>query len=246
MPVKAAPLTVVIDACALYLPAGLIRHQIKCNGQRPSCINCQTYEKECVYEPVPDVTKAEGRQRHQRLKSKTRSGSVKARTVSPSASATGGVGVLQSNEVAAPASASSVTGDSEAAEAAVSNERSSQQKRRRRSHDNIGGRGSVSSDAKTATTAAPRQQSWDASPADSSASRPMDPGVARLLVLANGESSYHGRTSALFEDNAPDQERHVGQESNPRMPDHWVERGLIAEAAKQRGYLYTRDREEIN
>jgi len=66
----------------------------------------------------------------------------------------------------------------------------------------------------------------------------MDPGVARLLVLANGESSYHGRTSALFEDNAQDQERPVEQESNPRMPDHWVERGLIAEAAKQRGYPF--------
>jgi len=53
-------------------------------------------------------------------------------------------------------------------------------------------------------------------------------------VLANGESTYHGRTSALFEDNA--QERPVEQEVQPRMPDHWVERGLIAEAAKQRGY----------
>ncbi|KAH7173958.1 fungal-specific transcription factor domain-containing protein [Fusarium flagelliforme] len=172
------------------------KRKIKCNGQRPSCINCQTYEKECVYEPVPDVSKAEGRQRHQRLKSK----SVKARTASPSATVVPG---------------SSVTGESEAD--------SSQQ--RRRSHD-----GGSSNDAKS-TTAAPsaRQQSWD-----SPASQPMDPGVARLLVLANGESSYHGRTSALFEDNAQDQERPVEQESNPRMPDHWVERGLIAEAAKQR------------
>lgn len=62
----------------------------------------------------------------------------------------------------------------------------------------------------------------------------MDSGVARVVVLANGESTYHGRTSALFEDNA--QERPVEQEVQPRMPDHWVERGLIAEAAKQRGY----------
>ncbi|KAM0342509.1 hypothetical protein ACHAPU_009483 [Fusarium lateritium] len=60
----------------------------------------------------------------------------------------------------------------------------------------------------------------------------MDTGVARVLVLANGESSYHGRTSALFEDNA--QEKPVEQEVPPRMPDHWVERGLIAEAVKQR------------
>jgi hypothetical protein len=75
------------------------------------------------------------------------------------------------------------------------------------------------------------RRSWDPTEA---AARPMDPGVARVLVHANGESSYHGRTSALFEDNA--QERPVEQEVQPRMPDHWVERGLIAEAAKQRGY----------
>ncbi|KAM6504683.1 hypothetical protein FSOLCH5_015185 [Fusarium solani] len=60
----------------------------------------------------------------------------------------------------------------------------------------------------------------------------MDAGVARVLVLANGESSYHGRTSALFEDNV--QERTAGQDAHPRMPDRWVERGLIAEAARQR------------
>ncbi|KAJ3527435.1 hypothetical protein NM208_g10701 [Fusarium decemcellulare] len=60
----------------------------------------------------------------------------------------------------------------------------------------------------------------------------MDAGVARVLVLANGESSYHGRTSALFEDNV--QERTAGQDAHPRMPDQWVERGLMAEAARQR------------
>ncbi|RGP69104.1 nitrogen assimilation transcription factor nit-4 [Fusarium longipes] len=188
----------------------------------------RTYEKECVYEPVPDANKAEGRQRHQRLKSKNRSVSVKARTVSPAASATSGAAVRQSNEVTATGSASSVTGDSEAA--ALPDERSSQQKRRK-SHDGTRVTGSSSSgDSKKATV--PRQQSWE--PPQDSSSRPMDPGVARLLVLANGESSYHGRTSALFEDNPQDQERPVEQESNPRMPDHWVERGLIAEAAKQR------------
>ncbi|KAM0243992.1 hypothetical protein ACHAP5_006656 [Fusarium lateritium] len=171
--------------------------RIKCNGQRPSCINCQTYEKECVYEPVPDVNKAEGRQRHQRLKSKTRS--VKARTVSPS-----GVGQSRRGEVEAEVALS--VADSEAA--SLPDERSQ----------------ATSRDGGTN----PRR-SWD--PTDSAA-RPMDPGVARVLVHANGESSYHGRTSALFEDNA--QERPVEQEVQPRMPDHWVERGLIAEAAKQR------------
>ncbi|KAH7240759.1 fungal-specific transcription factor domain-containing protein [Fusarium redolens] len=170
------------------------KRKIKCNGQRPKCINCQTYEKDCVYEPVPDVTKAAGRQRHQRTKTR----SVKARTESPAAHA---------RQTSAPANeAASSIGDSEAA-----SERSSQQQ--------------VTRDG----AAAPRHQSWD--PSDS-APRPMDSGVARVVVLANGESTYHGRTSALFEDNA--QERPVEQEVQPRMPDHWVERGLIAEAAKQR------------
>ena len=57
-------------------------------------------------------------------------------------------------------------------------------------------------------------------------------GVARILVSANGVSSYHGRTSALFEDNF--QDRTNGGDHRPRMPDDWVERGLVAEAARQR------------
>ncbi|KAF4503295.1 pathway-specific regulatory nit-4 [Fusarium agapanthi] len=159
---------------------------IKCNGQKPKCINCQTYEKDCVYEPVPDVTKAAGRQRHQRTKTR----SVKARTESPA------------RQTSAPAASSN--GDSSEAPS------STQQ--------------AVAT--RDGAAAQPRHQSWDPSP------RPMDSGVARVVVLANGESTYHGRTSALFEDNA--QERPVEQEVQPRMPDHWVERGLIAEAAKQR------------
>ncbi|VZI07021.1 unnamed protein product [Fusarium fujikuroi] len=160
------------------------KRKIKCNGQKPKCINCQTYEKDCVYEPVPDVTKAAGRQRHQRTKTR----SVKARTESPA------------RQTSAPAASSN--GDS--SEAASSSQQA----------------------VTTRDGAQPRHQSWDPSP------RPMDSGVARVVVLANGESTYHGRTSALFEDNA--QERPVEQEVQPRMPDHWVERGLIAEAAKQR------------
>jgi hypothetical protein len=48
-------------------------------------------------------------------------------------------------------------------------------------------------------------------------------------------SSYHGRTSALFEDNV--QERAPAGEKRPRMPDDWVERGLVAEAVRQRKYI---------
>ncbi|UKZ48229.1 hypothetical protein TrVGV298_002465 [Trichoderma virens] len=57
------------------------------------------------------------------------------------------------------------------------------------------------------------------------------PGVSRLVVSANGVSSYHGRTSALFDENLPDR---LPGEFRPRMPDEWVEKGLVAEAAKQR------------
>lgn len=66
----------------------------------------------------------------------------------------------------------------------------------------------------------------------SSAPGPSEAGVARILVSANGVSSYHGRTSALFEDQA--QERPTAADHRPRMADDWVERGLVAEAAKQR------------
>ncbi|KAJ4252768.1 hypothetical protein NW762_010674 [Fusarium torreyae] len=177
---------------AALLPAGLTSPaQIKCNGERPSCVNCQTYDKECVYEPVPDVSKEAGRQRHQRMKRR----SNRARTDSTSRA-------RQSSEAASPA------GESEAP--SIPDEHSQQATR----EGGTNGR-----------------QLWDST---ASTDRPMDSGVARVLVLANGESSYHGRTSALFEDNT--QERPVEQEVHPRMPDHWVERGLIAEAAKQREY----------
>lgn len=62
--------------------------------------------------------------------------------------------------------------------------------------------------------------------------RPSEARVARILVSANGVSSYHGRTSTLFEDNA--QERPQANEGRPRLPDDWVEKGLVAEAARQR------------
>lgn len=52
-----------------------------------------------------------------------------------------------------------------------------------------------------------------------------------MVVSANGVSSYHGRTSTLFEEAI--QERASGAELNHRMPDEWTEKGLVAEAAKQ-------------
>jgi hypothetical protein len=44
-------------------------------------------------------------------------------------------------------------------------------------------------------------------------------------------SSYHGRTSTLFEENPQDR---INAEVRPRMPEEWVEKGLVAEAARQR------------
>jgi len=55
--------------------------------------------------------------------------------------------------------------------------------------------------------------------------------VSRIVVSANGMSSYHGRTSALFEENSHDR---LVAESRPRMSEEWVEKGLVAEAARQR------------
>jgi hypothetical protein len=55
--------------------------------------------------------------------------------------------------------------------------------------------------------------------------------VSRIVVSSNGMPSYHGRTSTLFEENYHDRST---PEANPRMPEEWVEKGLIAEAACQR------------
>ncbi len=69
-----------------------------------------------------------------------------------------------------------------------------------------------------------------------SAPEQSEAGVARILVSANGVSSYHGRTSALFEDQA--QDRPIAADDRPWMADDWVERGLVAEAAKQRMWSF--------
>ncbi|RYP73810.1 hypothetical protein DL771_003388 [Monosporascus sp. 5C6A] len=55
--------------------------------------------------------------------------------------------------------------------------------------------------------------------------------VSRIVVAANGSSSYHGRTSTLFDENSHDRS---AAEARPQMPDEWIEKGLVAEAARQR------------
>lgn len=55
------------------------------------------------------------------------------------------------------------------------------------------------------------------------------------MVSTNGISSYHGQTSALFDENPQDR---LHGEFRPRIPDEWAEKGLVAEAAKQREWPY--------
>jgi hypothetical protein len=55
--------------------------------------------------------------------------------------------------------------------------------------------------------------------------------VSRLIHSAEGVSSYHGRTSALFEDNNGPEPRGLPRAS---MPADWIQKGLIAEAAQQK------------
>ncbi|CAI6339941.1 unnamed protein product [Periconia digitata] len=55
--------------------------------------------------------------------------------------------------------------------------------------------------------------------------------VSRIVVGANGSSSYHGRTSTLFDETAHDR---AAVEARAQMPEEWIEKGLVAEAARQR------------
>lgn len=52
------------------------------------------------------------------------------------------------------------------------------------------------------------------------------------IVTEKGMSSYHGRTSTLFDENA-NHDRPVS-EPRPKMPEAWIENGLVAEATRQR------------
>ncbi|KAJ4355061.1 hypothetical protein N0V95_003279 [Ascochyta clinopodiicola] len=54
--------------------------------------------------------------------------------------------------------------------------------------------------------------------------------VSRILT-EKGVSSYHGRTSTLFDENTH-HDRPVA--TRPKMPEQWIENGLVAEAARQR------------
>lgn len=56
--------------------------------------------------------------------------------------------------------------------------------------------------------------------------------ISTIVFSPNGVSSYHGRTSALFEENI--NEQRAATNKSPRMPLEWVKKSLVAEAAQQR------------
>ncbi|KAL2802014.1 fungal-specific transcription factor domain-containing protein [Aspergillus granulosus] len=160
------------------------RRKIKCNSEKPICINCKTYAQDCVYEPISEAAREAGRGRSTRRKTQENLTPVVDNHRSPQTPQTlqnvEGVCDLPDPEVVA---ATGTRPDGGLDEASV-----------------------------VATPSRAR--------------------VARILVSANGVSSYHGHTSAFFEEHT--QDRPSGVDHRPRMSDDWVERGLVAEAAKQR------------
>lgn len=60
---------------------------------------------------------------------------------------------------------------------------------------------------------------------------PRTSNVSHIVVSSNGVASYHGRTSTLFEENYNDR---PSSGTSSRVPEEWVEKGLICEAARQR------------
>jgi hypothetical protein len=90
----------------------------------------------------------------------------------------------------------------------------------------------TASDMSTAAACAPEADATGEGPAH----RPLERVIDRLnsvsrIVTANGMSSYHGRTSTLFDENTHDRS---APEVRPSMPEEWIEKGLLAEATRQR------------
>lgn len=56
--------------------------------------------------------------------------------------------------------------------------------------------------------------------------------VSRIYISANGDSSYHGLTSTLFDD-APTDRRGQMRPNNPQIPLEHVSKRLMGEAAYQ-------------
>lgn len=75
----------------------------------------------------------------------------------------------------------------------------------------------------------------DAPPVLSPEARRQRSAVSRIFISANGDSSYHGVTSTLFDDASTDRPA-VQVSVDPKMPVEWVKKGLMAEAARQRNH----------
>ncbi|EXF84851.1 fungal specific transcription factor domain-containing protein [Colletotrichum fioriniae PJ7] len=183
-----------VEACSFCR-----RRKIKCNNEQPTCANCKTYGKDCVYEPLasPDDNTLH-RTPTRRHAERQRQGALRGTR----------------REARTPASArdGSVRNDTPA-------------------DRNDAGPSSNPDDHDPSPPSPPltRNQRPENS-AERVSSHRGD--VSRIVVSANGVPSYHGRTSALFEENP--QERFSVADLRPRMPDDWIEKGLVAETAKQR------------
>lgn len=71
---------------------------------------------------------------------------------------------------------------------------------------------------------------YDSAPAATVDQSTPNRSVARIIFSDNGASSYHGQTSALFEENVYDRKG----SKREVVPPEWVEKGLMAEASLQR------------
>lgn len=169
-----------------------ISHQIKCNNEQPTCANCKTYGKDCVYEPLE-------------------SPAPKALASTPTRRQAGRQ-KRDKSSISRPETHTPITTQGSAADVSPAEENGH------------------------APPQTPDDYSRTQHP-ETSADQPRSHrgDVSRIVVSANGVSSYHGRTSALYEESL--QERSTVADLRPRMPDEWIEKGLVAEAAKQRGPL---------
>ncbi|KZL68461.1 fungal specific transcription factor domain-containing protein [Colletotrichum incanum] len=179
-----------VEACSFCR-----RRKIKCNNEQPTCANCKTYGKDCIYEPLVNLAEKSAEltpvlRRTERRRQGTRKGHRTDLGTS-----------LQTRE------------------------------------ESGGNDSPVEHDGDTPHTPDPPMRSppHTSTRHTRTLTEPTSShraGVSRIVVSANGVSSYHGRTSALFEESL--QERSSAVDLRPRMPDEWIEKGLVAEAARQR------------
>jgi hypothetical protein len=58
--------------------------------------------------------------------------------------------------------------------------------------------------------------------------------MSRIVISAEGEPSYHGPTSTLFDDGAGDRRMLQNVATIPAVSPAWVQKGLMADAAFER------------